>query len=345
MTPPVLPAPPGRAAPRTSRCWCYAAGVRPVRGARRRRRRTPPAGPPRRSDRRRRPRVSATGSRARPCSRPCSALSSRSAIRPSILPPTSGMPTLMSRSTRLGGACRRTRRAGRCRSSRRACRGSSTCDAAPASSTSSVSRWTMLISSPTNFFANDGMPVGRLDLVDRRPPCRRRRRSTVTSCAQHALVVADLLAEGRVGQHRGDRVGRGVVRRSCVESLRHSVLSLQPGRHRRRARRRCPARILSASELLELAADQRHLDLDVELDDLDGVAAARRPSVTVPSTPDGLPGVSMLQRAAGRVRPLLGAGSPGSTRRRSCWRTTAGRRCGWTWSTTSEKPVAGRARA
>src|SRR5690606_1765579 len=38
---------------------------------------------------------------------------------------------------------------------------------------------------------------------------------------QHPLVVADLLAERRVGEHRQDLLGRGVVRQLVHESLAH----------------------------------------------------------------------------------------------------------------------------
>ena len=54
-----------------------------------------------------------------------------------------------------------------------------------------------------------------------------------------------------------------------------------------------PARDLLREQLLELAADQRDLDLQLELDDLAGARTRRARSVIVPFTSDGLPGASM----------------------------------------------------
>ena len=123
----------------------------------------------------------------------------------------------------LGGGAAGLAAAGRCRSSRRACRGSPR-GCRPPRARSSARVCTMLISSPTNFLANDGMPSAActwsMDHLERPGGGVARDRDGL---AQHPLVVADLLPERGVGQHRGHLGERGVVRQVVGESLRHGA--------------------------------------------------------------------------------------------------------------------------
>ena len=96
------------------------------------------------------------------------------------------------------------------RRSRRACRGS-TATSTRRRSALQVSRCTIWISSPTNFFANDGMPsAGWVWSTTTSMPLPAP--STVTtSWRTRVHRVAHLLAEGRVGEHRRHGLRRGVV--------------------------------------------------------------------------------------------------------------------------------------